>query len=128
MSLTTSDTLQVPGASLYYKVCGSDPLLLILQGGDGDADGSDNLADHLVDYYTVVTYDRRGLSRSKLDEPLEPYAWRPTVTTPIACWPRSPPNRRWCLVPASVPSSDSTWWPIIPNKCIRLSRTRLPLR
>jgi len=53
-------------------VCGSDPLLLILQGGDGDADGSDNLADHLVDYYTVVTYDRRGLSRSKLDEPFEP--------------------------------------------------------
>ena len=55
MSLTKSDTLQVPGASLYYEVRGSGPLLLILQGGDGDANSSDSLADHLVDYYTVVT-------------------------------------------------------------------------
>jgi pimeloyl-ACP methyl ester carboxylesterase len=43
-------------------------LLLILQGGDGDAESSNGIADHLVDHYTVVTYDRRGLSRSKLDD------------------------------------------------------------
>ncbi len=72
MSPTKSDTLRVPGASLYYKVRGSGPLLLILQGGDGDAEGSNGIADHLVDHYTVVTYDRRGLSRSKLDDLAQP--------------------------------------------------------
>jgi pimeloyl-ACP methyl ester carboxylesterase len=71
MSLKKSDTIRVPGACLYYQTQGSGPLLLILQGGDGDADGSMSLADHLVEHYTVVTYDRRGLSRSKLDEPFE---------------------------------------------------------
>ena len=68
MSATKEDTLRVPGASLYYKVHGSGPVLLILQGGDGDAEGSDSMADHLADHYTVVTYDRRGLSRSRLDD------------------------------------------------------------
>ena len=58
-------TLEVLGASLYYKVRGTGPLLLILQGGAGDADGSDALSKHLLETYTVVTYDRRGLSRSK---------------------------------------------------------------
>src|SRR5579884_4018338 len=72
MSSTKSDTLRVSGAGLYYKVRGSGPILLILQGGDGDAQGSEGLAEHLVNRYTVVTYDRRGLSRSKLDEPFEP--------------------------------------------------------
>lgn len=71
MSLTKSDIIQVPGACLYYQTRGSGPLLLILQGGDGDADGSDSLVDHLGEHYTVITYDRRGLSRSKLNEPFE---------------------------------------------------------
>ena len=62
-------TLRVPGATLYYKVRGVGPMLLVLQGGDGDADGLDALCHHLVDAFTVVTYDRRGLSRSPLDAP-----------------------------------------------------------
>ena len=61
-------TLRVPGASLYYRVRGAGPVLLVLQGGDGDAEGFDAVADQLVDHYTVVTYDRRGLSRSTLDD------------------------------------------------------------
>jgi pimeloyl-ACP methyl ester carboxylesterase len=40
-------------------------MLLILQGGGGNADGSESLANELADRFTVVTYDRRGLSRSK---------------------------------------------------------------
>ena len=64
-----SDLLGVPGATLYYKVQGTGPLLLMLQGGDGDADATDSLAKHLVDTYTVLSYDRRGLSRSRLDDP-----------------------------------------------------------
>jgi pimeloyl-ACP methyl ester carboxylesterase len=61
--------LPVPGATLFYKVRGSGPLLLLLQGGDGDADGSDALADHLTSHYTVLSYDRRGLSRSAVSDP-----------------------------------------------------------
>jgi pimeloyl-ACP methyl ester carboxylesterase len=61
-----TDTLEVPGASLYYKVRGSGPILLVLQGGPADADGSDGIAGYLADRYTVVSYDRRGLSRSRL--------------------------------------------------------------
>ena len=55
MSLTKSDSLRVPGAHLYYQVRGSGPLLLILQGADGDAGGSDSLTNHLIDHYTVLT-------------------------------------------------------------------------
>lgn len=62
-------TLAVPGATLFYKVRGDGPLLLVLQGGAGDADGSDALAALLADRYQVVSYDRRGLSRSRLDDP-----------------------------------------------------------
>ena len=63
-----SDLLRVPGATLYYKVQGRGPLLFVLQGGDGDADATDALAKHLVETFTVLTYDRRGLSRSRRDD------------------------------------------------------------
>jgi pimeloyl-ACP methyl ester carboxylesterase len=39
-------------------------MLLVLQGGAGNAGGSEALADELSRDFTVVTYDRRGLSRS----------------------------------------------------------------
>ncbi|GAB3881076.1 alpha/beta hydrolase [Kibdelosporangium lantanae] len=65
-------TLKVPGATLYYQVQGHGPVLLILMGGSGDADAASGLAGHLASHYTVVTYDRRGLSRSTLDDPDEP--------------------------------------------------------
>jgi pimeloyl-ACP methyl ester carboxylesterase len=50
---------------------------VLVPGGDGDAASSDALAAHLIDTHTVLTYDRRGLSGSVLDDPSEP----PTVTT-----------------------------------------------
>ena len=59
--------LSVLGATLFYRVRGTGPLLLILAGGHGDADTTDGLCEQLIDYYTVVTYDRRGLSRSTVD-------------------------------------------------------------
>src|SRR6266542_586527 len=64
---TTEGRLAVPGATLYYRLRGAGPLLLILQGGAGDAEGSNAMAARLVDAYTVLSYDRRGLSRSTLD-------------------------------------------------------------
>jgi pimeloyl-ACP methyl ester carboxylesterase len=63
--------LTVPGASLFYRARGTGPLLLLLQGGGGDADASEGIAGRLLDQFTVVTYDRRGLSRSRLDDGAE---------------------------------------------------------
>jgi pimeloyl-ACP methyl ester carboxylesterase len=70
-ALDEAGTLAVPGADLYFKVRGSGPMLVLIQGGGGDADGTDAIAAHLVGAYTVVTYDRRGLSRSILADPDE---------------------------------------------------------
>ena len=56
--------LETSEVNLYYTVRGSGPMLLILQGGAGNADGSEALANELSSDFTVVTYDRRGLSRS----------------------------------------------------------------
>ena len=56
--------LRTDEVTLYYIIRGSGPMLLILQGGAGNADGSEYLANQLAGDFTVVTYDRRGLSRS----------------------------------------------------------------
>jgi len=61
-----TDTLTVPGATLYYEVRGAGPTLLLICGGVYDAAGYAGLAERLADEYTVVTYDRRGNSRSPL--------------------------------------------------------------
>ncbi|MEE1665308.1 alpha/beta hydrolase [Streptomyces sp. WAC07094] len=66
---TFSGTLDVPGGVLHYQVRGTGPLLLISESGEGDADRSGDLIDHLADTYSVATYDRRGLSRSRMDHP-----------------------------------------------------------
>jgi pimeloyl-ACP methyl ester carboxylesterase len=71
-SVTTKiETLKVPGANLYYEVRGSGPVLLMMPGGPADATAFRTIAGQLAPYYTVVTYDPRGLSRSKLDGPLD---------------------------------------------------------
>jgi pimeloyl-ACP methyl ester carboxylesterase len=62
-----TNTLKVPGATLYHEVRGSGPVLLMIPGGPADAGAFTGLADRLADRYTVVTYDCRGNSRSPLD-------------------------------------------------------------
>jgi pimeloyl-ACP methyl ester carboxylesterase len=64
-------TLKVPGASLYYEVRGSGPVLLMMPGGPADAASFHPIAGYLASNYTVVTYDPRGLSHSRLEGPLE---------------------------------------------------------
>jgi pimeloyl-ACP methyl ester carboxylesterase len=64
--MESQDSVDVPGATLYYKTRGSGPVVLVIQGGAADADGSDALATHLEGDFTIVSYDRRGLSRSAL--------------------------------------------------------------
>ncbi|MEV4096650.1 alpha/beta fold hydrolase [Streptosporangium saharense] len=62
-------TLAVPGAELYHEVRGSGPVLLLVNGGDGDAAMFGPLAALLAERYRVVTYDLRGNSRSRLTGP-----------------------------------------------------------
>ncbi|MEV6978378.1 alpha/beta hydrolase [Kitasatospora sp. NPDC093806] len=69
---TAGSALAVPGATLHYRVEGAGPVLLLAQSGEGDADRTVDLVPRLTDTFTVVTYDRRGLSRSTLDDPARP--------------------------------------------------------
>lgn len=64
-------TLKVPGASIYYEVRGSGPVLLCIPGGPADSGAFRLLAADLAGDYTVVTYDPRGLSRSPLEGPFD---------------------------------------------------------
>ena len=66
-----TETLKVPGASLYYEVRGSGPVLLMMPGGPADAGAFRRIAGYLDSDYTVVTYDPRGLSHSPLDGPVK---------------------------------------------------------
>jgi len=71
MQRPTSGTLSLPGASLYYEVRGSGPALLIIPTGNGDGAPFGPMADALAGRYTVITYDRRGFSRSPLTGPVD---------------------------------------------------------
>lgn len=62
----TTGTLEVPGARLYYEVRGDGPLLVMVPGRKGTADSYRSVAVELSARYRVVTYDRRGFSRSRL--------------------------------------------------------------
>src|SRR2546428_7866125 len=70
-SAIKTNTLEVPGASLYYEVRGAGPVLLMMPGGPADAATFRRIEDDLASTYRVVTYDPRGLSHSKLNEPLD---------------------------------------------------------
>jgi pimeloyl-ACP methyl ester carboxylesterase len=65
-----TETLKVPGASIYYEVRGSGPVLLMMPGGPADAGAFRRIAGYLESHYTIVTYDPRGLSHSTLDAPV----------------------------------------------------------
>jgi pimeloyl-ACP methyl ester carboxylesterase len=69
MSTTASGTVKVPGASICYEVRGEGFPLLMIHGGSGDASGFDAVAEILAEDRMVIAYDRRGLSRSVLDDP-----------------------------------------------------------
>ncbi len=72
MNNTTRNTLRVPGATLSYEVRGQGPLLLLIPGGGNDAQHAfTGIVSRLTDQYSVVIYDRRGLSYSVLDDPQE---------------------------------------------------------
>ncbi len=53
---------------LYCEVHGTGPSLVLVPGASGDGGYLQPLADALADEFTVVTYDRRGNSRSPRPE------------------------------------------------------------
>lgn len=57
-------SISANGATLYYERRGDGPHLLFISGATGDAGHWTGVADTLADEYTVITYDRRGNSRS----------------------------------------------------------------
>jgi pimeloyl-ACP methyl ester carboxylesterase len=57
-------TISANGAELYYELRGGGPSVLFISGATGDAGHFERVADLLADEFTVVTYDRRGNSRS----------------------------------------------------------------
>jgi pimeloyl-ACP methyl ester carboxylesterase len=61
---TTEGTIKINGAQLYHQVRGSGPVLLMIHGTGADSGCYDQVADRLAANYKVVTYDRRGWSRS----------------------------------------------------------------
>lgn len=67
--MTTSQTpasglIDVGTTTLYHEVRGRGPALLLITGGGGDAGMWARVAPALAEEFTVVTYDRRGSSRS----------------------------------------------------------------
>jgi pimeloyl-ACP methyl ester carboxylesterase len=72
--MTTTHTLDVPGATLTYDVGGNDastePVLLLI-GSPMGAAGFGTLSGHFTDR-TVVTYDPRGVERSVKADPASP--------------------------------------------------------
>ena len=57
-------SIEVNGIWIYYEKRGRGPAVLFVSGGTGDAGHWTAVADILADAYTVITYDRRGNSRS----------------------------------------------------------------
>ena len=72
MAHMRSGVIEANGAELYHEVRGSGPPLLFVSMGGGDAGEWQFVADILAESHTVVTYDRRGNSRSPWPE-----GWKP---------------------------------------------------
>ncbi|MER8859228.1 alpha/beta fold hydrolase [Mesorhizobium sp. M0871] len=121
-----TSTLKVPGASLYYEMRGSGPVLLIIPGGPQDAGVFADVAGHLADRYTVVAYDPRGSSRSTFDG--EPQEQDLDVHGDDAARliEALGAGRPMCSAPAAAPRSGSTSPPAIPAGFVRWSRMSRP--
>jgi pimeloyl-ACP methyl ester carboxylesterase len=72
MSRLAGRPVNVAGGSIYYVVRGTGPVLLLMGGGPSNADTLEPLASCLAGDFTVVTYDRRGYSRSPVSDQTGP--------------------------------------------------------
>lgn len=97
--------VRVNGADIYHEVRGAGPSLLLIHGAGSDGGTWGRLADDLARDFTVIAYDRRGLSRSP-----RPKDWRQTSMpnrrrTRPACSVRLRPPPLPLVAPASERSS-----------------------
>ncbi|ATY11267.1 alpha/beta hydrolase [Amycolatopsis sp. AA4] len=67
-------TVRSGAADLYYELRGTGPALVFIPGASGDGGVFAAAADHLTAQRTIVTYDRRGRSRSP-----RPHGWNHTT-------------------------------------------------
>jgi len=65
--MTRTGTVRTFGVNIVYNYVGDGPLLLFIAGGGGDGSRYAPISRILADEYTVVSYDRRGNSRSTGD-------------------------------------------------------------
>jgi pimeloyl-ACP methyl ester carboxylesterase len=65
--------VQANGTDLYGEMRGRGPAVLFISGATGDAGHFEQVAELLADAFTVITYDRRGNSRSP-----KPAGWTQT--------------------------------------------------
>ena len=68
--------VEANGTELYYEVRGNGSPVLFISGATGDAGHFAHVADALADDFRVITYDRRGNSRSP-----RPKGWTQTGIT-----------------------------------------------
>jgi pimeloyl-ACP methyl ester carboxylesterase len=74
MTSTSTETTKSTGTGgLYWEVRGTGPAILLIPGTPGDGGQFDALAAELATDRTVITYDRRGASRSA-----QPPSWSST--------------------------------------------------
>ena len=80
--------VQANGAELYYETRGDGPPVLLIAGVLADAGQFTALGDALAEQRKVITYDRRGNSRSPAPPagPAPPSTSRPT-TSPLSWRP-----------------------------------------
>ncbi|GGL99813.1 MULTISPECIES: alpha/beta fold hydrolase [Micromonospora] len=72
MAADRTGTFRGDGADFYHVVRGAGPPLMLLPSGGGDAHAADLLATRLAETHTVLTYDRRGQTRTTVDDPGRP--------------------------------------------------------
>src|SRR6266851_5239672 len=60
----TDGRVKVNGAELYYELRGTGPAVLMIHGTGADAGCYDDVSARLANGFRVLTYDRRGWSRS----------------------------------------------------------------
>ncbi len=119
-----AQTLDVPGARLYYERRGVGPLLLMI-GSPMDSTGFARLARALAGRYTVVTYDPRGIGHSTREDATQdvtPEQQADDVHRLLSVLGGSRPTSS---AAAAGPSSGSRWSPPTPARCGRWSPTSL---
>jgi pimeloyl-ACP methyl ester carboxylesterase len=67
-NMNVNQLVDVGETKLYCEVHGSGPSLVLVPGASGDGGYMQPLADALANEFTVITYERRGNSRSPRPE------------------------------------------------------------